>query len=139
MAVFGYEGMISLAVASGSLELNAFMPLVAYSMLTSLGLLEHASETLARLCVDGMEADREVCTSHVANSHAAATALVPLLGHHEAGMLIQQAEHEKRPLRDVAIEAGVITAEQWEEITSPERVNALGTPSRGGKKPKEPA
>ncbi len=128
MAVYGYEQMISLAIAGGSLELNAFLPLVAHGMLNALELLERTCERLARLCVEGIEPDRARCAAYVSDSLAAGTALVPLLGHEDATRIVRQAEETGRPLKDVAIETGAVTEEQWDEITSPERVNALGTP-----------
>ena len=130
MAVYGYETMIGLAVASGSLELNAFLPLVAYAMLTSLALLERTCDRLARLCVEGLEPDRERCAGYVERSYAAATALVPLIGHEAATVLVQEAMRSGRSLREAALASGKITQQQWDELTGPERVNALGSPGR---------
>ncbi|HPC43754.1 MAG TPA: aspartate ammonia-lyase [Candidatus Latescibacteria bacterium] len=128
MATFGFEHMISLAVSAGNLELNAFMPLIAYAMLTSLDLLERAVDRLARLCVQGIEADREQCANYVITSHAVATALVPVLGHDATARLVAEAERSGRSLRDVAVSSRALTAEEWEDLTSVERVNALGSP-----------
>jgi aspartate ammonia-lyase len=64
-------------VRGGSLELNAFLPLIADCLLENLDVLARADDVLARLCVDGIEADEARCRAHVENSTAAATALVP--------------------------------------------------------------
>jgi len=84
-------------------------------------------DRLARLCVEGIQPDRERCRAYVERSYAAATALVPLVGHEAAAALVQEARTAGRPLREVAIDSGNVTAQQWDEVTSPERVNALGT------------
>jgi aspartate ammonia-lyase len=127
IAVYGYENMIAMAIASGSLELNAFMPIVAYALLNSLELLDRTCERLARLCVDGIEANDERCNELVDSSLAAGTALVPLLGHERTSELVRKASETGRSLRDVVIESGLISDDQWSDLTSPERVNALGT------------
>jgi len=53
----------TIAVASGlgSLELNAFLPLIADCLLQSLSLLARSCEILRRSCVEGLEADEERC------------------------------------------------------------------------------
>jgi len=71
--------------AAGSLELNAFLPLIADCLLENLDVLARADDVLARLCVNGIEADEARCRAHVENSTAAATALVPALGYERAG------------------------------------------------------
>ncbi|HQE61648.1 MAG TPA: aspartate ammonia-lyase, partial [Candidatus Latescibacteria bacterium] len=95
---------------------------------TSLDLLERAVDRLARLCVHGIEADREQCANYVITSHAVATALVPVLGHDATARLVAEAERSGRSLRDVAVSSRALTAKEWEDLTSVERVNALGSP-----------
>ena len=50
-----------MACASGSLELNPFLPLVAACLLESLDLLARADDILRRHCVEGLEADEARC------------------------------------------------------------------------------
>ena len=79
--VFAHDQAIGFAAASGSLELNPFLPLVADSLLTSLELLARACRILADFCVSGISADEERCRRHVDSSTATATALLPALGY----------------------------------------------------------
>ena len=130
MAAYGYEQMISMAVASGNLELNAFLPLVAHALLNGLELLERACRRLADRCVDGIEPVRDACRISVETSLAAGTALVPLLGHEKASDLVREAAQSGRALKDVVLESRLVTEEEWNELTSPERVNALGSPRK---------
>ena len=71
LMVAGYDATIAVAAGLGSLELNAFLPLVASCLLQSLSLLARSCEILRRHCVEGIEADEERCAAHVRASSGA--------------------------------------------------------------------
>jgi aspartate ammonia-lyase len=128
MQALGHDQTIALAVSSGNLELNAFLPLVAACMLDSLDHLARANDILCRHCVVGIEADEERCRLHVEGSTAAATALVPALGYEGASRIAEIAKEKGISIRQAAIESGELTAENYAELTSPEAVFRLGLP-----------
>jgi len=132
LLVFGYDTTIATAAGLGSLELNAFLPLIAACMLQSLGLLAHSDEILRRFCVEGIEADEERCAAHVRASSAAATALVPELGYDAACDVVRRAAERGATIRDVVVADGLLTAEQYDELLSAEAVCRLGTPQTRG-------
>jgi aspartate ammonia-lyase len=132
--VMGYDGVIAAAAAAGSLELNAFLPLVSACLLESLRLLTGACLSLRRDCVEGIEADEERCRRHVEASSALATALVPEIGYDAACDLVQRATDSGRTIRETVLADGVLGAEQLDELLSAEAVCRLGmpdTPRRG--------
>jgi aspartate ammonia-lyase len=122
----GHDQTLTMAVAMGSLELNPFLPLVAHCLLESIDLLTGACGILRMHCVDGIEADEGRCRRQVENSTASATALVALVGYERASELVETARREGRGLKDVAVASGCLTAEQFDEATSPESVCRLG-------------
>jgi aspartate ammonia-lyase len=128
MQVMGNDQIIAQACAAGSLELNPFLPLVADRLLESLGLLARACETLRARCVEGIEPNAERCRLQVQNATAAVTALIEKIGYETACELAARAAEQGRPLREVAVESGLVTAEEFEELTGPERVTRLGSP-----------
>jgi aspartate ammonia-lyase len=119
-----HDQAISLAVAMGSLELNAFLPLVAHSFLESLDLLARACGILRRHCVAGLTADEPRCRAQVENATASATALVPLLGYEATCVLVAQAQG--KGLKATVVAQGLLTPAQFDELTSPEAVGRLG-------------
>ena len=119
-----HDQAITLAVAMGSLELNAFLPLVAHSLLESLDLLARACAILNHLCVAGLTADEARCRAQVENATASATALLPLLGHEATCRLVAQTEG--KGLKATAVALGLLTAGQFDELTQPEAVGRLG-------------
>ena len=135
MAVFGHDQMIVQAVSAGNLELSQFLPLVADSILTMIDLLAHACEVFALRCVAGITADRERCLLHVHNSTATLTALVERIGYDKAEHLAERLRQTRgdttQTLRQFVTEQGWLTAAEFEELTSPERVTRLGSPDGG--------
>jgi len=133
LLVAGYDATIATACGLGSLELNAFLPLVADCLLQSLSLLARSCEILRRYCVEGLEADEERCAAYVRASSAAATALVPEIGYEAASAVAREAAETGRSIHDVVLARGLVTAEHYDELLSAEAVCRLGTPqARGG-------
>ena len=126
MLVMANDQAIAQACASGSLELNPFLPLVADRLLGSLTLLTNACSIFRRFCVEGIEPDRERCRRLVDGATAAVTALVERLGYEEAQNLARRADESGRGIRELAVEEGLLPAEEFDELTSPERVTQLG-------------
>ncbi|MFB3893823.1 MAG: aspartate ammonia-lyase [Phycisphaerae bacterium] len=132
MIVMANDQAIAQAVAMGSLELNAFMPLVADCLLGSLDLLTNACSIFRRLCVEGIEADVARCRRHVHASTAVITALVEKIGYERATEIAREAHASGKTVRETAIARGVVTAAEFDELTSPENVMRLGSANGSG-------
>ncbi len=127
MRVMGHDTVIATACASGNLELNAFLPLIADSLLEAIDLLTRACDILRRHCVEGIEADETACRRHVETSTATVSALLPLIGYDAACAIAREARATGRTIRAVALERG-IGAEEFDALITPEAVCRLGTP-----------
>lgn len=138
MVVFSNDVAIGHAAASGNLELNPFLPLIADRLLGGLDLLERACDLFAERCVRGLVADEARCRDQVANATAAVTALVEAVGYEAAQTLAHDAAVEGRPPRQLAVERGLVTADAFDTLVSPERVNRLGSPLRRPRSDREP-
>jgi aspartate ammonia-lyase len=138
LLAMGRDLALTAAASMGSLELNAFLPLVAHCLLENFDVLARACEIFASRCVAGIEADETACRRHVESATATATALVPLVGYQRAAELVEFARAHGLRLKDAAIERGVVTAEQFEACTSPEAVSRLGFGSSGHAAAREP-
>ncbi len=127
LSVIGNDNTLALSCGMGNLELNAFLPLVADCLLTSIDLLRNACAILRRHCVEGLEADRERCARHVNEATACLTALVEPLGYEKAEAIAKRAAADGRSVREVVLAEGLLTAEEFDRLISPERVNMLGS------------
>ncbi|MGD0088713.1 MAG: aspartate ammonia-lyase [Planctomycetota bacterium] len=128
MLVMAHDQAIALACASGNLELNPFLPLVAACLLEDLELLANSDDMLRKFAVEGLTADEARCRAHVEGSTAIATALLPALGYEAAARVAKLAQERGKTIREVVLAEGLLTAAQFEELISPEAVCRLGTP-----------
>lgn len=126
--VISNHNSVSYASSLGNLELNAFMPLIADSLLESLDLLESSCRIFAELCIDGIVADEAKCRSQVESATAAATALAEIAGYEKAQEIIKKHLESGKTLREIAVTSGVISDSDFDQLISPERVTRLGQP-----------
>ena len=105
--VIGNDAAIAVGGMQGHFELNVFVPLLARNLLQSIRLLASATRLLAEKCVDGIEANREVCERYAELTLSAATALNPYIGYDAASEIVKEAAASGRSLREVARERGV--------------------------------
>ena len=61
MRVIANDTAITLAASNGNFELNAFLPLIADSLLESLELLRETVTLFQKNCIDGIVADEDSC------------------------------------------------------------------------------
>jgi fumarate hydratase, class II len=105
--VIGNDSAITVGGMQGHFELNVFVPVIARNLLESIELLASAARLLAEKCVDGIEANREMCERYAELTLSAATALNPHVGYDKASEIVKEAVASGRSLREVAREAGV--------------------------------
>ena len=118
---------ITHAVGMGSLELNAFMPLIADKLLETVTLLTNASAIFAEFCVNGITANEDSCREHIQTSTAVVTALVGHLGYEKAQEIAKLADKNGITIKDAAISQKYLSSEEFENLITPEAVNRLGS------------
>lgn len=130
MRVIANDTAITQAALGGQLELNAFTPLIAESLLESLELLTRGIATFERMCVDGIEVDAARCEQLVQRSSALATTLVDYLGYERASDIARQAQAEKTTIREVVLRERIMSEEQIDRIINPNQVTRPGIPGK---------
>lgn len=122
----GNDQIITQACSTGNLELNQFMPLIAHSLLQNLSVLKNACNLLNLKCVAGLEANEAVCRKNTENSTATVTALIPKIGYEKASEIIQNARQKNISVKESAIQSGLLSEKEFDELISPEAVCRLG-------------
>ena len=105
--VIGNDTAITIGGMQGQFELNVRVPLIARNLLQSIGLLTSAATLLAEKCVDGIEANEEMCLRYAESTPAIATALNGAIGYDKATEIVKEAMASRRTIREVAKEQGV--------------------------------
>jgi aspartate ammonia-lyase len=127
MLVFGHDQTITQAASAGSLELNAFLPLIAECLLSSLSMLTRAATIFRTHCVAEIEADEQRCLRHVENATACLTALLEKIGYEQATEVAGEARQTGRSIKQILLGRKLVTEEEFDQAVSAERVNALGS------------
>jgi fumarate hydratase, class II len=124
--VIGNDATLTVGAASGLLELNVMMPVMADALLESLRLLAAAARLLAEKCVAGIEARPDRCRRWLDESLAMTTALAPRLGYDAAARLARLADEEGATLRAVAERETDLSREELDRLLDPERMTRPG-------------
>jgi len=129
--VIGNDLAVTLAAEAGQLQLNVMEPVIASSMFESISLLTQACYTLKNKCIDGITANPERTKEYVMNSIGIVTYLDPIIGHAEGDLIGKICAQTGKSVAEVALERGVVTQAQLDEIFS---VENLLNPKYLGKK-----
>ena len=105
--VIGNDMAITIGGMQGQFELNVRVPLIARNLLQSIDLLTSAATLLAQKCVDGIEANEEMCLRYAESTPAIATALNGAIGYDKGTEIVKEAMASRRTIREVAKEKGV--------------------------------
>jgi len=108
-AVAGADVTVTMAAEGGQLQLNAFEPVIAHSLLQSLAWMTQAMWTLRVNCIDGITANEERLGAMVGSSVGVITALIPHIGYSAAAALAKTALLTGRNVADLVVEAKLMT------------------------------
>lgn len=130
MKVMANDHAITMASASGQLELNAFMPLIADSLLESLELLIDSTKLFREKCIEEIEVNEDVCREHLEHSSALVTVLVHHIGYHMASDVAKEAMVDNKTISEVVLGKGLMTEEKLREILNPYAITKPGIPGK---------
>ena len=128
--VIGNDLTVALAAEAGQLELNAFEPVIARSLMMSIGYLKRGCATLTDNCILGITANRELLRQTVENSIGLVTALSPKIGYEKSTEVAKVAQANNASVKDTVIALGYMTLEEFdavlgdlEALTGPETIS----------------
>jgi aspartate ammonia-lyase len=120
--VIGNDMTVTMASEAGQLQLNAFEPIMGWSLFKSISHLSHACLTLQANCVAGIEANRDLLARRVRESITLVTALNPIIGYEKAALIAKTAIATGAPIDEVAQSLGILTKQQVDDLLVPEKL-----------------
>ena len=117
--IIGHDYTITMAAEAGQLELNAFEPVIFYTLFESIETLGHAAQTLTDNCILGITANEKHCKDLVNASAGIATALCPSIGYAASAALAKESLKTDVPVRELAIAKGYVTTEEADKLLDP--------------------
>lgn len=126
--VIGLDEAIAWATASGQLELNVTMPLVAWDLLHQIEILGNGVRSFDLRLARGLEADGGRARYFADRTVSLATALAPRIGYAAAAAIVKESVRTGRSIADLAVEMAGIPARDARRLLDPAR---LTRPGRG--------
>ena len=120
--VMGNDTAIGIAASQGHLELNVFMPLIAYNFLQSCNLLCDSIKSFTEKCVDGIRINRERVQSNLDNSLMLVTALKEVIGYEKAAEIAHHAHRNGITLRESALQLGLCDAQTFDKYVRADKM-----------------
>ncbi|HSV47933.1 MAG TPA: aspartate ammonia-lyase [Ramlibacter sp.] len=120
--VIGNDMTVTMASEAGQLQLNAFEPIMGWSLFKSITHLSNACLTLNSNCVAGIEANLPLLAKRVRESVTLVTALNPIIGYEKAALIAKTAIATGAPIDEVAESLGILTRAQIEALLVPEKL-----------------
>lgn len=93
--VMSNDSAITMAAAHGEFELNAFLPLIADSILESLNLLTNTVTIFNEKCVATLMPDKKRCEELLNNSFAKATSYTKKLGYDVVSKIVKESNNSE--------------------------------------------
>ncbi|MCF8018540.1 MAG: aspartate ammonia-lyase [Vallitaleaceae bacterium] len=128
LKVIGNDAVLTQAAYLGQLELNAFMPLIADTLLESLDLLIRSVDSFDRLCIQTLTANADNCKKHLEKSTSLSAALIHHLGYEETANITCAAKEADMTLRNYLIKHKVMPEATVDLILNPRQVTKPGIP-----------
>ncbi len=113
--VMGFEYAVSIANASGTLQMNEYKPLIGFNILTSIKLLNNAINNFRIKLVEGIEPNPNTIKKNLENSLMLVTALVPKIGYEKAGEIANLAFNESINLKEATKKLGYLSDQEFDD------------------------
>jgi fumarate hydratase class II len=120
--VIGNDATIGWGGAAGNFELNVMIPVMAYNLLHSIGILAAGSRLFASRCVEGLEPNEERCAALIEQSLAMVTGLNEAIGYDAAAAIAKESVKTGKTVRELCLEKNVLPKEQLDRLLDARRM-----------------
>jgi fumarate hydratase class II len=116
--VMGYDAAVTFAGAGGSLEMNAYKPMLIFNLIQSIRILSDSCRNFAKFAVVDMKANEKQIKRFLEDSLMLVTALSPAIGYDKASQIAHLAHEKDLTLREAALASGV-SSEEFDRLVNP--------------------
>lgn len=124
--VIGNDTSITIGGQSGNFELNVMLPMIAYNLLQSIGLLSNSMRALADKAIVDFTVNTDKLNEQLSKNPILVTALNPIIGYQQAAEIAKKAYADKRAIIDVAEEETTLSREELLVLLDPEKLTLGG-------------
>jgi fumarate hydratase class II len=113
--VLGHLESVERGAQAGQLELNVMMPMMAYNLLQAIHIMSTAVRVFTVRCVEGLQANTEICRQYAESTPQAAAALNPVIGYEKAAMVVKESLATGKSIREIVLEEKLLTPEELDK------------------------
>ncbi|NSW44341.1 MAG: aspartate ammonia-lyase [Bacteroidales bacterium] len=124
--IYSNDMLISNLCGQGCLDLNAYTPIIGYSLINSLKLLISANIALSQRCLINLTIDSERSLEQLLLSPSISTALIPYIGYHKATDLALFMKTNRLNIIEANRKLKLIDETKLNELLSPENLTKMG-------------
>jgi fumarate hydratase class II len=117
--VIGNDATITIGGQAGNFQLNVMLPVIAYNLLQSIGILANVSVLLADKAIAGFKVNKAHIREALDKNPILVTALNPVIGYEKGAATAKQAYKQKRPILDVALETTGLSRSELQKLLDP--------------------
>lgn len=122
MVLFQIEGInytIRKAVSSAQLELNVYMPIIAYNLLFSIRILSNSIKIFSKNAISELKVDVDRINKYIENDLSIVTSLTPYIGYDKASEIVMKAYKENKTIMQVCMEMKILNEKKLNELLNP--------------------
>lgn len=122
LQVMGMDSSIGMAGSQGNFELNVFKPLIFHNCYKSSQLLSQGIMQFIDRCLKALTVNESRVEHYLDQSLMRATSLNAKLGYDQVSKLVRKAHTTGKTLKEVVLEEGALTVEEFEKLTDPKKM-----------------
>jgi len=124
--VYSNDQLVTSLAGQGCLELNAYLPVIGNAVLESIKLLISADQSMLANLFTGFEINETAGYNALMKSPSVTTALVPLIGYHNAAELAKTMKDRDLDIFEANRVLGSLDEERLKKILEPGNLLKLG-------------
>jgi len=128
--VIGNDVTVTMASQDGLLQLNAYEPVVAVSIMESQALLFKTMPLFRKQCIDGITINDKVLQHYMERSVGIVTALNPVLGYDKTTELAKEALQSGKGILELIREKKLLTEQQIKDLLDPVKLTTPTGPTK---------
>ena len=117
--VIGNDQTISMASEAGQFELNVMEPVLVFNLHQSLHMMNQVFDTFRKYCIEGIEANIDICKAYVDRSVGIITALNPHVGYKVATKVAKEAIETGKSVREIILRDNILSEVAMAQILDP--------------------
>ena len=123
--IIGSDMTVTMAAEAGQLELNAFEPVIFYSIFEGIEALTNAINTLIDNCITGITVNGNRCEELLNKSVGIATALKPYIGYKISAEIAKESLRTGIPVKEIVIRDGLMNESKLAEVLEPRNMTEV--------------